>query len=172
VIILIILKNINYGIFIGKIIDKLRKSSNKNYIIAELYISDKDINKDIRIINSFEQAKRENTWIKNDYKKKNEKEIKENCIIKVNGMVIQFSYFLKFKNSGKYIIEYYFKHYITNTNYMFYDCSSLINLNLSNFNTTNVTDMSGMFYGCESLTNLNLSNFNTTNVTNMSYMFL
>ena len=121
-------ENINYGIFIGKIIDNLRKSSNKNYIIAELYINDEDINKDIRIINSFEQAKREHTYWEDDYKNKNEKEIKENCIIKVNGMIFQFSYFLKFKNSGKYIIEYYFKHYITNTNYMFYDCSSLKNL--------------------------------------------
>ena len=28
-----------------------------------------------------------------------------------------------------------------------------------------------MFYGCSSLTNINLSNFNTNNVTNMSWMF-
>ena len=28
-----------------------------------------------------------------------------------------------------------------------------------------------MFYDCNSLTNLNLSNFNTQNVTNMNYMF-
>ena len=31
---------------------------------------------------------------------------------------------------------------------MFYECSSLKELNLSNFNTNNVTDMSGMFRGC------------------------
>ena len=35
--------------------------------------------------------------------------------------------------------------------YMFYDCNSLTNLNLSNFNTQNVTDMSWMFIGCNSL---------------------
>ena len=28
-----------------------------------------------------------------------------------------------------------------------------------------------MFYDCSSLTNIDLSNFNTNNVTNMSYMF-
>ena len=50
-------------------------------------------------------------------------------------------------------------------------CNSLTNLDLSNFNTQNVTNMSDMFYGCNSLTNLNLSNFNTQNVTNMSLMF-
>ena len=54
---------------------------------------------------------------------------------------------------------------------MFYDCSSLTSLNLSNFNTNNVTNMSHMFFKCSSLTSLNLSNFNTNNVTDMSHMF-
>ena len=54
---------------------------------------------------------------------------------------------------------------------MFGYCYRLINLNLSNFNTQNVTNMSYMFFGCNSLTNLNLSNFYTQNVTNMSGMF-
>ena len=39
---------------------------------------------------------------------------------------------------------------------MFYDCTSLTNLNLSNFNTQNVTNMSGMFLGCNSLNKKNL----------------
>ena len=55
---------------------------------------------------------------------------------------------------------------------MFSNCSSLINLNLSNFNTKIVIDMSWMFFGCISLNDLNLSNFNTQNVTDMSGMFL
>ena len=54
---------------------------------------------------------------------------------------------------------------------MFYGCSSLTNLDLSSFNTSNVTDMYSMFYGCSSLTNLDLSSFNTSNVTDMDYMF-
>ena len=32
--------------------------------------------------------------------------------------------------------------------YMFSGCSSLKELNLSNFNTNNVTNMFGMFYDC------------------------
>ena len=43
-------------------------------------------------------------------------------------------------------------------------------LNLSNFNTNNVTDMERMFDGCSSLKELNISNFNTNNVTNMNGM--
>ena len=39
---------------------------------------------------------------------------------------------------------------------MFEECSSLKELNISNFNTNNVTDMSDMFKECK----LNISNFN------------
>ena len=60
---------------------------------------------------------------------------------------------------------------VTNMCYMFSGCSSLKELNLSNFHTTNVTNMNNMFSGCSSLTELNLSNFNTNNVTNMNNMF-
>ena len=51
--------------------------------------------------------------------------------------------------------------------WMFNQCSSLISLNLSSFNTNNVTNMGGMFQLCSSLISLNLSSFNTINVTNM-----
>ena len=54
---------------------------------------------------------------------------------------------------------------------MFFKCSGLTSLNLSHFNTGNVTDMSRMFYGCESLSSLDLSNFNTEKVTDMNSMF-
>ena len=55
--------------------------------------------------------------------------------------------------------------------YMFSGCSSLKELNISNFNTNNVTDMGSMFRGCSSLKELNLSDFNTNNVTYMGFMF-
>ena len=45
------------------------------------------------------------------------------------------------------------------------------NINLSNFNTANTTDMKSMFEGCSCLTNINLSNFNTHNVIDMDNMF-
>jgi len=100
----------------------------------------------------------------------NEEEIKR-CEIRINNQLIPFNYFFKFTNKGKYIIKYSFNNYLTNTNHMFYGCSSLTNINLSNFNTKNVKDMSFMFFYCSSLTNINLSNFNTKNVKYMSCMF-
>ena len=54
---------------------------------------------------------------------------------------------------------------------MFYGCSSLTKIDLSNFNTQNVTNMFGMLEGCSSLTNIDLSNFNTQNVTYMIRIF-
>ena len=40
--------------------------------------------------------------------------------------------------------------------YMFDGCSSLNSINLSNFNTNNVTDMRYMFSGCSSLKKENI----------------
>ena len=53
-----------------------------------------------------------------------------------------------------------------------FNCNlSLKNLDVSSFNTSNVTSMNGMFGSCESLTSLDLSNFITSKVTNMNGMF-
>ena len=156
-----------------------------NYILAEINISKENINKDIRIINSFEKVKREGEVfeilnLEEDYNEKkekkvckyeNEKEIKKNCEIKINGKNIPFNYFYKFKKIGKYEIQYIFNSNLTNINHLFFKCSSLITLDLSNYSTQNVTNMSNMFYGCRSLIKINLSNINTYNVVNMNNMF-
>ena len=60
---------------------------------------------------------------------------------------------------------------ITNMSFMFHSCMNLEHLNLSNFNTNKVTDMCEMFWNCKSLKALNLLNFNTSNVKDMSFMF-
>ena len=55
--------------------------------------------------------------------------------------------------------------------YMFYGCSALKSLDLTNFNTAKVTNMGNMFNGCSALTSLDLTNFNTAKVTYMNNMF-
>ncbi len=54
---------------------------------------------------------------------------------------------------------------------IFSGCSSLISLDLSNFNTNKVNNMMMMFSSCSSLNSLNLSNFNTNNVNKMKNIF-
>ena len=60
---------------------------------------------------------------------------------------------------------------VTNMSHMFNGMRNLTTLNLSNFNTSNVTNMGGMFFNMTNLTTLNLSNFDTSKVTNMGSMF-
>ena len=60
---------------------------------------------------------------------------------------------------------------VTDMARVFFSCSSLQSLDLSNFDTSNVTRMTSMFGSCSSLQSLDLSNFNTSNVTDMNYMF-
>ena len=60
---------------------------------------------------------------------------------------------------------------ILNTRYMFTSCISLTSINFENFDTSKVTEMFDMFRNCSSLTSLNLSGFDTSNVTNMQSMF-
>ena len=60
---------------------------------------------------------------------------------------------------------------VTNMNRMFDCCTALTSLDLSNFDTSKVTNMSEMFSSCSSLTSLDLSSFDTSKVTNMSGMF-
>ena len=60
---------------------------------------------------------------------------------------------------------------VTDMDYMFNNCSNLTSLDVSKFDTQNVTSMWTMFKGCSSLTSLDLSNFDTQNVTNMYGMF-
>ena len=138
----------------------------KNKILGEIYINKTNINKDILIINSFEKLKREYKFKdeKDDYKYENEKEIKENIELRINGKIIEFTYYYKFKKEGKYIIEYSFKINLTKTNHIFFNCDSLTYLDLSNFNPRDIANMNRMFYGCNSLININLSNFNTKRV--------
>ena len=54
---------------------------------------------------------------------------------------------------------------------MFFSCEALTSLDVSKFNTENVTDMGCMFDNCSALTSLDVSKFNTENVTDMGGMF-
>ena len=60
---------------------------------------------------------------------------------------------------------------MTDMSYMFFACSKLTSLDVTNFNTENVKNMVRMFYNCSTLTSLDVTKFNTGNVTNMRYMF-
>ena len=60
---------------------------------------------------------------------------------------------------------------VTNMDYMFNSCSNLTSLDLSSFDTSQVTNMQYMLAQCSNLTSLDLSSFDTSQVTNMDRMF-
>lgn len=62
-------------------------------------------------------------------------------------------------------------HNVTDFSDMFYNCNSLIDLNVNGFDTSNAEDFNGMFHGCNKLTQLNVKHFNVNSVLHMSYLF-
>ena len=142
----------------------------------------KEIDKQVQILNKFNEEGN----IYNEYFQ-----------LYLNNQKIDFCFFYQFPQKGEYELKIKFMKTLTDMSYMFFkcsfltsldlsniytnnvqymgnmfsNCSSLISLDLSNVNTNNVTDMNGMFSDCSSLISLDLSNFNTNNVTNMSNMF-
>ena len=61
---------------------------------------------------------------------------------------------------------------VTNMSLMFNNCKNLTSVgDLSNWDTSKVTNMSMMFNGASRLTSLDVSNWDTSKVTNMSLMF-
>ena len=76
-----------------------------------------------------------------------------------------------FINSEINTIRMEWNYKIENTSSMFRDCNKIIEIDLSNFDTSQVKEMSFMFYNCDLLKELNLSNFDTSQVTKMERMF-
>ena len=142
--------------------------TSKIKIVAHINV--KESNYESRIINSCENAQRDNELQFGSNSTKNEEDIKK-CLIFINKKKIDFSYNYTFQKSGDYEIIYIFHNPLNSTNLMFYKCKDLYDLDLSNFDTENVIDMSGMFCSCLGLQRINLANLNTEKVTDMSWMF-
>ena len=91
--------------------------------------------------------------------------------IYINGnkqYVIQSYYnFKEFNN----FIELIWYNELSSCYYMFYGCSNIYEMDLSNFNSSKVMNMASMFYGCSSLISINLSNMDTSQVTRIGMMF-
>ena len=60
---------------------------------------------------------------------------------------------------------------VTDMNKMFYNCTNIQIIKMNNIDTSSVTDMSFMFYNCQSLISLDISNLNTISVNTLLSMF-
>ena len=127
----------------------------KSFIVAIYDIGEEDINKKMQILNC------DNI---------NREEIKQKCNIYLNNNKIDFTFEYTFNNPGKYTFKFEFSDLLTNANKLFYECKSLISLNVEKFKSNYIKDMSDMFNGCSKLESLDLSNFKTREVLSMKSM--
>ena len=61
---------------------------------------------------------------------------------------------------------------IDDTSHMFRSCSDIDEIDLSNFDNSQVTNMAFMFYSCQYLTSINFNNIVTSKVKHMNNMFI
>ena len=94
-----------------KVNNKVEKMKEIKNIIKGIINVEKN-NLKLRIINSYENAKKEENYL---IGQENEEEIKL-CEIFINDNKIDFSYYYYFKNKGKYKIKYIFKNLTKSTN--------------------------------------------------------
>ena len=68
-------------------------------------------------------------------------------------------------------LTYFDSSEVTSMLLMFYDCKNLKSFKAEEIITSSVNDLGSMFYNCQSLTSLDLTSFDTSNVINLSSMF-
>ena len=69
------------------------QNKGNNYFIAEYSVGEQNIYQNIKILNSYEQYKRENPQVAFNKNCENEMELMEFCKIEINGKIIPFSYY-------------------------------------------------------------------------------
>jgi len=124
-----------------------------NEIIITVKAKKDDINEDINFLTAANELNESNTELF------------------INNKKYKYQQSFKPEKEGIYQIKLKLNCYVSDCSYMFCDCLRIIKLDLSSFDTRNVTKMKGMFYSCYYLTELNLSFFDTKKVTDMSKMF-
>ena len=81
---------------------------------------------------------------------------------------INFQYnFIEAEN----VVKLVWNNRIKQNENMFKDCINITEVDLSEFDTSEVTQMSSMFYGCTSLTSINFDNINISQLIYIGYMF-
>ena len=77
----------------------------------------------------------------------------------------------KFDKLGINVIFFLIEEKLINMSFMFNECSSLKEINFINVETIQVTKMRTIFQLCTELEYLDLTSFNTSNITDMGWMF-
>ena len=167
-------KEDNIGTIFKSIINDIKQKNNNNIIINKnikmnkkynniLYNKNKIINEFKNEINCiYNKKNKEPIYLLHDFKldtnswkdenkklyEEGRKNINENNIeIYINNKKIKFNYKYESNEIGQIQVKFKFNKLLTSTNNMFYRCYFLESIDLSSFNTNNVTNMSYMLSG-------------------------
>ena len=91
--------------------------------------------------------------------------------IYINDAKIDFYKQVQFQETGEYLVKYNFKQRISDMDRLFSQCNSLVALDLSHFDGSNVVNMDSTFRESKNLEVVDLSNFDATRVTYMGGLF-
>ena len=147
-------KNKNYSYNLATIFDSILNDIYKSNEINCIYII-KDNDKEIQLLHDYNDDNFE-YWSDEETKKlyleakeMNKKIFEEEIELYINEKKIKFNYKYKITDEKKEIkVKFKFKKKLNNMSYMFYNCSNLTNINLSSFDTKNITNMINMFSNC------------------------
>ena len=146
----------------------------KNIILLIVEVNYGDINEEIYFLDNYKYInqikKRESGFLKEI---ENLKEKITFQIIDPKDKRIDMIFNNKFipKEKGNYSIEIEIPELIKDCSYMFYGCTNIIDIDLSNFDLQETTKMKDMFNYCINLQNVRFPQFPLEKITNTSYMF-
>ena len=157
-------RNYNIGTFLKFPLNQINLLNKKNEIILKVKIDENDINKKIYFLdNTFYYANPHSYF----------RELNEfNAELYIDNKKRKFMKYFIPEKEGIYSIMLKFNISIKDCSYMFFDIIHLINIDIRNFDTSNVSNMKEMFCDCISLKSISgISNLDTKNVTDISGMF-
>lgn len=139
-----------------------------NEIIITLKVTKKDVNnKNIYFL--------DNSGIFKDGQYHYHEHLKEldetNTELFINDKQIKYQKYFLAEKEGTYTIKLKFTTLIQDCSYMFSNCKCIEEIDLSNLDTRNITNMKRMFYDCDNIIKINFSYFDTRNVDNMECIF-
>ena len=86
------------------------------------------------------------------------KELNEsNTELYINNKKYKYEKYFIPEKEGDYHILLKFNILMTDCSFMFYECKNITNIDLSSFNTQNVTNMISMFDGCSNLKEIKIN---------------
>ena len=177
--------------FLNNEAKKRENLTNNNFIILKININKNNINTQIRLLNqentykyffNFERddleiiidgciadiryENRNNTF---EYDQKSSDCYKSQFL--EHKLKTKYFFYWNFNKPGIHIIKIIFKKKLSRCNNLFYKCDQISEIDISNFDCSQIVDCSGMFEDCSKLTMLKLGQLKFTLSSNFECMF-